>query len=254
MNVLVERPSPAIKTGDLCPDDSENCRFHPLWRYARLAPPENPLRAHPAARERPDSGDSDSKRRTIWGIPADGDFELYLPSGNASQDIPTTFADSAGLYNVLSNAQLSNYGVLAVDNQSATSGGASTGIIAAVYKSGANGWVELPALQDSCSEHYPLSMNNVGEVLGEETDCSDQSDSGYWTWDPTNGVQPVTMPQTSAYTGSQLLGVNDNAQLLASLDANNGTVHWGTFDPVSGSSGAIRRTGAGATQRVHALR
>jgi hypothetical protein len=69
MNVLVERPSPAIKTGDLCPDDSENCRFHPLWRYARLAPPENPLRAHPTARERPDSGDSDSKRRAIWGIP-----------------------------------------------------------------------------------------------------------------------------------------------------------------------------------------
>ncbi len=71
MNVLVERPSPAIKTGDLCPDDSENCRLHPLWRYARLAPPENPLRAHPTARERPDSGDSDSKRRAILGIPAE---------------------------------------------------------------------------------------------------------------------------------------------------------------------------------------
>lgn len=72
MNVLLERTSPAIKTGDLCPNDSENCRFHPLWRYARLAPPENPLRAHPTTQERPDSGDSDSKRRTITGIPAKG--------------------------------------------------------------------------------------------------------------------------------------------------------------------------------------
>ncbi len=76
MNVLVERPSPAIKTGDLCPDDSENCRFHPLWRYARLAPPENTVRAHPTTRERPDSGDSDSKRRAIWGIPVKIDAKV----------------------------------------------------------------------------------------------------------------------------------------------------------------------------------
>jgi hypothetical protein len=47
-------------------DDSENCRFHQLARYARLAPPKNPLRAlPPTARERPDSGDSDSKRGAI---------------------------------------------------------------------------------------------------------------------------------------------------------------------------------------------
>jgi SAM-dependent methyltransferase len=73
MNVLVERPSPAIKTGDLCPNDSEHCRFHPLRRYARLAPVENPLRAHPTARERPDSGDSDSKKESHMGNPSSSD-------------------------------------------------------------------------------------------------------------------------------------------------------------------------------------
>ena len=95
MNVLVERPSQAIKTGDLCPDDSENCRFHPLWHYARLAPPENPLRAHPTARERPDSGDSDSKKRAIWGMSdyliaaskAEGEAERLLTS-NAVGRLP----------------------------------------------------------------------------------------------------------------------------------------------------------------------
>jgi hypothetical protein len=70
MNVLAERPSPAIKkTGDLRPGGSETCHFHQFWRSARLSPSGNRFRALPTARERPDLGGPYPKRGAIWGIP-----------------------------------------------------------------------------------------------------------------------------------------------------------------------------------------
>ncbi len=99
----------------------------------------------------------------------------------------------------------------------------------------------LPSLADGCPSHYLVSSDNLGEVLGFDS-CSSSSPSTYWTWDPTNGIQAVNIP-SNGYSSVQLLGVNDNGQLLATLVTTSGSYHWGTFNPVAGSSSARRLHG-----------
>jgi hypothetical protein len=88
----------------------------------------------------------------------------------------------------------------------------------------------LPAGCPSYAEGVPLSMNDLGEVVGFNLNCT--APSAYWTWDPVHGTQYLASEiPPSAYT-IYPLGVNDIGQILVQLvDANN-VDYWGTLDPV----------------------
>jgi len=76
INVLVERQSPATKTGDLRRNASEKLRFDQLGRSARLASPETHFAP---TRERPDLGGSESKRDPYGESQAKSACLIYSP-------------------------------------------------------------------------------------------------------------------------------------------------------------------------------
>ncbi len=178
----------------------------------------------------------------LGGTTNSSNFELYSLSGAPPVFIPSGFTDGNGNGNSLNAPlELTNYGLVAADF--ATLSGPNSGPYVAVFPAGGSAWQVLPSLSDGCPSHFLVSSNNSGEVLGFDS-CSSSGPNTYWTWDPTNGIQAVNIPANS-YSAVQLLGVNDNGQLLATLVTTSGSYHWGTFNPVGGSS---------STRRLHAIK
>jgi hypothetical protein len=113
--------------------------------------------------------------------------------------------------------------------------------------------LEAPALYDAdtgvrtiipvaagpdCGLPVPLSLNNLGEVLGTFQYCATPI---YYTWDPVHGTQYLnTQIPANAYT-IYPLGVNDNGQILVKLTTSSSVTNWGTLDPVAASDAKPRR-------------
>ena len=93
-----------------------------------------------------------------------------------------------------------------------------------------------PVAGTSCQHYFPISMNDAGEVLGFTSYCTRKA--FYWTWDPVHGTQNLSAAiPVNAYS-IKPLGVNDNAQILVSLQTAAGVTHWGTLDPLAPAAGA----------------
>ncbi len=94
----------------------------------------------------------------------------------------------------------------------------------------------ISVLPPGCSapSAAPISLNNLGEVLGVVSNCPNYS--GYFTWDSVHGTQFLNAEiPASAYTLFPL-GVNDRGQILVTLQTSAGVNDWGTLDPVAGGS------------------
>jgi hypothetical protein len=91
-----------------------------------------------------------------------------------------------------------------------------------------------PIAGTSCAHYYPISINNLGKVLGFSSFCKQRP--FYFTWDPINGTQDLDLElPANAYT-IKPLGINDNGQILVSLGTSTGATHWGTLDPIAASA------------------
>ena len=91
-----------------------------------------------------------------------------------------------------------------------------------------------PVAGTSCAHYYPISINNLGEVLGFSSFC--KQGSFYYTWSPVTGTQDLNLElPANAYT-IKPLGINDNGQILVSLGTSGGATHWGTLDPVAAAA------------------
>ncbi len=88
-----------------------------------------------------------------------------------------------------------------------------------------------PVAGTSCKNYYPISMNDLGEVVGFTTVCSART--FYWTWDPVHGTRDLNTELPAGAPRIQAFGVNDKGQILVSLTSPTGVVHWGTLDPVA---------------------
>ncbi|MBV9103343.1 MAG: hypothetical protein JO060_07110 [Candidatus Eremiobacteraeota bacterium] len=111
----------------------------------------------------------------------------------------------------------------------------SNAIAAFIYAVGASQPVALGTISGSdCVEYFPISLNNLGDVLGYNAACQTSSPT-YWLYDHTSGTMSDLMAAVphNHYSRVTPLGINDNAQILVELSARNGE-HWGTLDP-SGS-------------------
>ncbi len=101
----------------------------------------------------------------------------------------------------------------------------------------------LPVLPPGCPSYaqgVPLSMNDLGEVVGVNLNCT--TPSAYWTWDPLHGTQYLASEiPASAYT-IYPLGVNDNGQILVQLVDTNGVDYWGTLDLVRSPAARAKAT------------
>ncbi len=90
-----------------------------------------------------------------------------------------------------------------------------------------------PVAGTSCQHYFPISLNNAGAVLGFTSYCKQKA--FYWTWDPVHGTQNLSAAiPVNAYS-IKPLGINDNAQILVSLQTAAGATHWGTLDPLAGT-------------------
>ena len=90
----------------------------------------------------------------------------------------------------------------------------------------------IPVSSPICNNPVPLSMNNLGEVLGSFQYCSTPTPT-YFTWDPVHGTQYLNAQlPASPYTIAPL-GVNDRGQILAKLTSSASVASWGTLDPVA---------------------
>ncbi len=166
---------------------------------------------------------------------------LFTLANGAYNDLPDSFTDSSGNSYYINSGyppdpQLTNYGLAGTASES----GNFNSQFAVVYSFAASGWSVLPVLPANCSTHNVLSFNNSGEVLGFDSNCPNSSPNIYWTWDAANGIAAVNIPSNS-YAAVQLLGVNDNGQLLATLQTTAGAYDWGTLNPVGGTSSSARR-------------
>ncbi len=167
-------------------------------------------------------------------------FGIFTLATGAYNDLTDSFTDSSGNSYYINSGyppdpQLTNYGLAGTASES----GNYNSQFAAVYPFAASGWSLLPVLSSNCPTHNVLSLNNSGEVLGFDSNCPNSSPNIYWTWHPTSGIQAVNIPSNS-YAAVQLLGVNDNGQLLATLQTTAGAYDWGTLNPV-GTSSSVRR-------------
>ena len=101
----------------------------------------------------------------------------------------------------------------------------------------------LPVLPAGCpasAQGIPLSMNDLGEVVGFNAGCA--TPNVYWTWDPLHGTHYLASEiPASAYT-IYPLGVNDNGQILVALVDANGVDDWGTLDRVRSPTARSKAT------------
>jgi hypothetical protein len=102
----------------------------------------------------------------------------------------------------------------------------------AIYNVNSETSTPVPAVAGtSCKYYYPVSINNVGQVLGFASDCSKAG--FYWTWDSTHGTQELNTQIAANPYKIAALGINDNGQILVSLTTSTGAVHWGTLNPAT---------------------
>ena len=105
------------------------------------------------------------------------------------------------------------------------------------YTVGASAATEIaPASQWYCNNWYPLSQNNLGEVLGIGYTCQHDGltySSLYWTWTPAGGMSILNtqIPPSNGYDQILPLGVNDLGQILVQLYTNTGNYDWGMLIP-----------------------
>jgi hypothetical protein len=104
-----------------------------------------------------------------------------------------------------------------------------------VYDLSAGTMTQVPPVAGtSCAHYYPISINNLGEVLGFSSFCKQRS--FYYTWSAATGTRDLDLElPPNAYT-IKPLGINDNGQILVSLGTAGGATHWGTLDPVAASA------------------
>jgi len=122
-------------------------------------------------------------------------------------------------------------------------------IVSAVYdRLAGTSTVIPPVAATSCVHYFPLSMNNLGEVLGFTSRCA--SRDFYWTWDPMHGTQQVSASVPAGASKFMAYGVNDKAQILVSFEASGGAVHWGMLD----APAATRATFSSREKDVHHVR
>jgi hypothetical protein len=119
---------------------------------------------------------------------------------------------------------------------------AGTLVNTAIYTIKGGTTTTVPALPgNSCTYYNPISMNNSGHVLGYTSNCSVSSDSVYWTWDPVNGTKNLNAEfSATAYASVMALGLNDNGQILVSLETTAGSYHWGLLIPPAAKTKASR--------------
>jgi hypothetical protein len=100
----------------------------------------------------------------------------------------------------------------------------------------------IPPLRgSSCTTFAPLSLNNLGQVLGDTEHCTNAADAVYWTWDPVHGTQNLDdqLPP-NGYASIQPLGMNDLGQILVALKPPAQNLHWGMLVP----TGTATRSGS----------
>jgi hypothetical protein len=115
-------------------------------------------------------------------------------------------------------------------------------VVAKVYDIATNTATVIPPVTGtSCQHYFPISMNNLGEVLGFTSYCT--SRPFYWTWDSVHGTQNLSDAVPASAYAIAPLAVNDNAQILASLTTAAGVTHWGILDPPSAGSPQSRDIG-----------
>jgi hypothetical protein len=112
-------------------------------------------------------------------------------------------------------------------------------VTAAVYDPGSGKSTILPPVAGtSCAHYFPISMNDLGQVLGYTSYCSGKA--FYWTWDSVNGTRNLSAEIPASSFTIEPLGINDEAQILVSLATASGTIHWGTLQPLKTSSSSPR--------------
>jgi hypothetical protein len=83
----------------------------------------------------------------------------------------------------------------------------------------------------SCTGVYGLSLNNLGEVLGETTGCAAESDYVYVTWTAKGGTKVLNSEiPANAYESLEPIGVNDSGEILLALFTPTAE-HWGLLVP-----------------------
>ena len=108
----------------------------------------------------------------------------------------------------------------------------------AVYDADTGVRTIIPVSGPGCGPPVPLSLNNLGEVLGTFAYCATPI---YYTWDPVHGTQYLSAQiPANAYT-IYPLGVNDNGQILVKLTTGTSVTTWGTLDPVVPTDARARR-------------
>jgi hypothetical protein len=115
----------------------------------------------------------------------------------------------------------------------------------AVYDADTGVRTIVPVSGPGCGPPVPLSLNNLGEVLGTFAYCATPI---YYTWDPVRGTQYLSAQiPANAYT-IYPLGVNDNGQILVKLTTSASVTTWGTLDPVVPTGARARRRKSAARQ------
>jgi hypothetical protein len=178
-----------------------------------------------------------------------GFWYLYNPSTNSGISV-ADFIDEGEFSPSLYAPQLSDYGLVVFETYPSF-GSQAPQTALAVYSIASQAWNERIGLADCTGISQPISMNNLGEVLGYAVGCPDGNE--YFTWDPENGTQVVQGPPSGRFTSIYPLGVNDNGQILisAQTSSSNGT-YWGVLNPDANSTSSLRRTSANSP-RPHRL-
>jgi hypothetical protein len=160
---------------------------------------------------------------------------LYTPSAPVPfQALPYNFDPQNGVNFFVS---LNNANQLLYFQQQYING--ATPVFAKIFNVATNVVTLIPPVAGtSCRHYFPISMNNAGAVLGFTSYCTRKA--FYWTWDPVHGTQNLgaAIP-VNAYS-IKPLAINDNGQILVSLQTAAGVTHWGTLDPLTSGTSARR--------------
>ncbi len=103
-----------------------------------------------------------------------------------------------------------------------------------------------PIAGNSCTQYQPISFNDSGDVLGYTANCP-KGDYAYFVFRPGIGTQNLTSAFPSGDYYIQPYGVNNEGQILVTVESTVGSAtHWGFLAP-SNPAGARRRSSAGYT-------